>query len=52
MQMRRTPECHKCHRKRWRVDWNRMLRRDKGRTMCDCRGTWWFPHRAGSCYQK
>jgi hypothetical protein len=41
-------------RRYWRVDWNRQLRRDKGRaTLCDC-GAWeWSqkggPHRAGSC---
>jgi hypothetical protein len=50
-QMRRSPECARCRRRRWRVDWNRQLRRDRTRSTCFCSGQWWFPHRAGSCYQ-
>jgi hypothetical protein len=42
-------------RRRWRIDWNRQLRRDKGRaSLCRCSAWEWHargngPHRAGSC---
>lgn len=42
-------------RRRWRIDWNRQLRRDKGRaSLCRCTAWEWHargngPHRAGSC---
>lgn len=46
-QIRRLPNCSRCRRSAWRVDWYRTTRRDSRAAKCVC-AAWPFPHRRGS----